>query len=58
MLVGLCNAVGGGLLRDVIVREEPLLMKPGQLYFLATLVGCVAFVLMSHRYGWDVELSA
>ena len=58
MLVGLCNAVGGGLLRDVIVREEPLLLKPGQLYFLATLVGCVAFVVMSHNYGWDVEMSA
>ncbi|HKU47866.1 MAG TPA: TRIC cation channel family protein [Burkholderiales bacterium] len=58
VLVGLCNAVGGGLLRDVIVREEPLLMKPGQLYFLATLVGCTAFVLMSHHYGWEVELSA
>ena len=58
VLVGLCNAVGGGLIRDVIVREEPLLMKPGQLYFLATLVGCSAFVLMSHRYGWEVERSA
>ena len=58
VLVGLCNAVGGGLLRDVIVREEPLLLKPGQLYFLATLAGCVAFVVMSHRYGWDVERSA
>ena len=58
VLVGLCNAVGGGLLRDVIVREEPLLLKPGQLYFLATLVGCVAFVVMSHNYGWDVEMSA
>lgn len=58
VLVGLCNAVGGGLIRDVIVREEPLLMKPGQLYFLATLVGCVAFVLMSHRYGWEVQMSA
>jgi len=58
VLVGLCNAVGGGLLRDVIVREEPLLLKPGQLYFLATLVGCVALVVMSHNYGWDVEMSA
>ena len=42
VLVGLCNAVGGGLLRDVLVREEPWLLKPGQLYFLATLVGCSA----------------
>ncbi|HEX6156685.1 MAG TPA: TRIC cation channel family protein [Burkholderiales bacterium] len=58
VLVGLCNAVGGGLIRDVIVREEPLLMKPGQLYFLATLVGCSAFVLMSHLQGWEVQTSA
>lgn len=58
VLVGLLNAVGGGLLRDVIVREEPLLLKPGQLYFLATLVGCSGFVLLSHHYGIDVELAA
>ena len=58
VLVGLCNAVGGGLLRDIIVREEPLLLKPGQLYFLATLVGCAGFVLLSHHYGFDVEWAA
>jgi uncharacterized membrane protein YeiH len=58
VLVGLCNAVGGGLLRDVVVREEPLLLKPGQLYFLATLVGCIGFVVMSHHYGVEVERAA
>jgi len=58
VLVGLCNAVGGGLLRDVVVRDEPLLLKPGQLYFLATLVGCIGFVVMSDRYGFDVENAA
>ena len=52
------TGVGGGLLRDIIVRDEPLLLKPGQLYFLATLVGCIGFVVMSHHYGWDVEISA
>jgi uncharacterized membrane protein YeiH len=58
VLIGLCNAVGGGLLRDVIVREEPLLMKPGQLYFLVTVVGCIGFVVASHHYGWEVEMAA
>jgi uncharacterized membrane protein YeiH len=58
VLVGLCNAVGGGLIRDVLVREEPMVLKPGQLYVLVTLVGCVAFVLLSHYYGYDVELAA
>jgi uncharacterized membrane protein YeiH len=58
VLVGLCNAVGGGLIRDVLVREEPLLLKPGQLYFLATLVGCSGFVVMSYHYGVEVESAA
>jgi uncharacterized membrane protein YeiH len=58
ILIGLCNAVGGGLLRDVIVREEPLILKPGQLYFLAALVGCSGFVVLSHHYGYDVEHAA
>jgi uncharacterized membrane protein YeiH len=58
VLVGLCNAVGGGLIRDVLVREEPLLLKPGQLYVLATLVGCATFVVLSHRYGVAVEVAA
>ena len=58
VLVGLCNAVGGGLIRDVVVCEEPLLLKPGQLYVLACLAGCTGFVLLTHRYGIDVELAA
>ena len=35
LLVGVCNAVGGGLVRDVLVRVEPLMLKPGQLNALA-----------------------
>ncbi|HWM45045.1 MAG TPA: TRIC cation channel family protein [Burkholderiales bacterium] len=58
VLVGMCNAVGGGLIRDVVVRDEPLLLKPGQLYVLASFVGCAGFVLMSHHYGIDVEFAA
>jgi uncharacterized membrane protein YeiH len=46
-----CNAVGGGLIRDVLVREEPLMFKPGQLYAIAAMVGCILFVLLSHHYG-------
>jgi len=58
LLVGVCNAVGGGLIRDVIVREEPVLLKPGQLFALASLAGCVCFVLLSYKYGVDVEHAA
>ena len=58
LLVGVCNAVGGGLIRDVLVREEPVMLKPGQLNALAALAGCILFTVMSYVYGIDVERSA
>jgi uncharacterized membrane protein YeiH len=44
ILVGAVNAVGGGLLRDVLTREVPLLFQPGQFYALTAVVGAIAFV--------------
>ena len=46
VLVGIINAIGGGLLRDVIMREEPLVFKPGQFYVVAALIGAAAFVTL------------
>jgi uncharacterized membrane protein YeiH len=57
VLVGMTNAVGGGLLRDIFVREEPLLFKPGQFYVLAALGGCVLFVAL-RQYGLPIEQGA
>jgi uncharacterized membrane protein YeiH len=39
VFVGVATAVGGGLLRDVLIRIEPLFFKPGQFYALAALFG-------------------
>lgn len=44
IMVGTINAVGGGLLRDIIVRVEPLMLKPGQFYVLAALLSNILFV--------------
>jgi uncharacterized membrane protein YeiH len=46
ILVGVVNATGGGLIRDILTREEPLLLRPGQYYALAALGGCVLFVAL------------
>ena len=53
ILVGLINACGGGLLRDIIVRDEPLVFKPGQFYVLTALVGAVAFAFLSIQLEWS-----
>ena len=47
VLVGVINAVGGGLLRDVVTREEPLVFKPGQFYVLTAVGGSVTFVFLA-----------
>ena len=46
IMIGIITACGGGLLRDVLVSDEPLLFKPGQLYVLAALSGASLFTLL------------
>ena len=47
IFVGVVNAVGSGLIRDVLVREEPLLFKPGQFYVIASFLGVAEFMLVT-----------
>jgi uncharacterized membrane protein YeiH len=58
IMVGMINAAGGGLLRDVLVREEPLLFKPGQLYVLAALAGCLLYLFLAVYAGIRPEAAA
>jgi len=46
ILGGVVTAVGGGLLRDIMVRQEPLLFKPGQFYGLVAIGGCGLYVAL------------
>ncbi|HVS51713.1 MAG TPA: TRIC cation channel family protein [Opitutaceae bacterium] len=50
LLVGVINAAGGGLLRDIIAREEPLVFRPGQFYVLTALAGAVTFVSLNVQF--------
>lgn len=58
ILVGLVNAVGGGVMRDLLCREEPLVFKPGQFYLLTALAGAVAFVFGTGTMGWSANKAA
>ena len=40
-ILGVITGVGGGLLRDVLLREIPLVFRAGELYAVAALVGSV-----------------
>jgi uncharacterized membrane protein YeiH len=58
VLVGVTNAIGGGMLRDVLTREEPVLFKPGQFYATAALVAAALHVIFREGFGLNVEVSA
>ena len=47
VFVGVVNAVGGGLLRDLLTRTEPLMLKPGQFYALAALFGACIYAALT-----------
>jgi uncharacterized membrane protein YeiH len=51
LLVGVVNAAGGGLLRDIITGEEPLVFRPGQFYVLTALAGAVSFVFFTAYFA-------
>lgn len=57
-LIGTVNAVGGGLIRDVLVREEPFLFRPGEFYALAAVGGATTFVLLDGVAGRTTHLAA
>jgi uncharacterized membrane protein YeiH len=48
IVVGVISAAGGGLLRDLLAGEEPLMLKPGQFYMLAVLAGCCVYLAGVH----------
>jgi len=58
LLIGVLNAAGGGILRDVLTREEPLVFKPGQFYVLVAFLGAVVFVVAGTFFQIAAEPAA
>ncbi len=50
VLMGVITGVAGGVVRDVLTREIPLVMRPGRLYATAAIVGAASYVLLV-RWG-------
>ena len=55
VLVGAISAVGGGVLRDMIVREVPAILQPGQFFALLALLACIAFLALTLALHIDPE---
>ncbi len=55
VLMGAITGVAGGVCRDVLSAEIPLVMRPGRLYATAAIVGAASYVLL---VGWGLTPDA
>jgi uncharacterized membrane protein YeiH len=53
VLIGVVNAVGGSVLRSLLLHEMPEVFRPGELTALASLLGCLVHVALT--VGLHVE---
>lgn len=51
VIVGFINAIGGGLLRDVLMRRVPDLFKPGLPFGPASVLAALFFTLLATKAG-------
>ena len=58
VLVGVINGVAGGLLRDVVVRDVPSLLRPGQFTTPMLVLACGLFLLLTKSYGVNSRFAA
>lgn len=53
LIMGATTASAGGLLRDVIANEEPLVLKEGELYATCALAGSLVYFLIAVNGGGE-----
>jgi uncharacterized membrane protein YeiH len=58
LFVGVINGVAGGLVRDVVVRDVPALLRPGQFSSLLLTLACGLFMVLRLQYGFDETRAA
>ncbi len=58
VLVGVANGVGGGILRDLLVGDTPIALKPGTIFVSGVVLICILFLLLTYMFGASKELAA
>lgn len=49
VVVGMVNAVGGGILRDILMRRDPKMFLPGTIEETVALIGCLFFLVLTQN---------
>lgn len=53
VILGTVTAVGGGMLRDVIMNREPVVFQASTMYASAALIGSIVFAMMKQAHFFE-----
>jgi uncharacterized membrane protein YeiH len=51
VIMGTITGVAGGMIRDVLTTEIPMVIRRGQIYATAAIAGIVAYVVLKRSFG-------
>jgi uncharacterized membrane protein YeiH len=54
VIMGTLTGVAGGMLRDVLSAEIPMILRPGQLYATAAIIGASVYLLLQNFLSRDL----
>jgi uncharacterized membrane protein YeiH len=58
LLMGTITGVAGGMIRDVLTTEIPLILRPGRLYATAAIAGAGLYLVLVGRAGVRADAAA
>jgi uncharacterized membrane protein YeiH len=51
VLMGVITSTGGGIMRDLVINEIPVVFRHGSLYTTSALAGSIVFILLERRHS-------
>lgn len=58
VIMGTITGVAGGMIRDVLTTEIPMVLRRGQIYATAAIVGIIVYLVLSRSMGIPESLAA
>lgn len=58
VIMGTITGVAGGMIRDVLTAQIPMVIRRGQIYATAAIVGIIVYLVLHRSFGLDESAAA
>ena len=58
VIMGTLSGVAGGMIRDVLTAQIPMVIRRGQIYATAAIVGIIVYLVLRGEFGVGMDIAA